>query len=93
MKENIGDSYLKKPEFAAHPSLTKFQLKVPIQRQVLRSDPSIITRVIQQTPRFVIFGSDGLWDHLTNEKAVDIVNSHPRNGIAKRLLDIIKVLS
>ncbi|KAG9134352.1 hypothetical protein Leryth_016232 [Lithospermum erythrorhizon] len=75
----IGDSYLKRPEFAAHPSLTKFQLKVPIQRPVLRSDPSIVTRVIQQTPRFVIFASDGLWDHLSNEQAVDI-------GIAKRLL-------
>ncbi|MFS8019818.1 putative [Pyruvate dehydrogenase (acetyl-transferring)]-phosphatase [Helianthus anomalus] len=29
--------------------------------------------------RFVIFASDGLWEHLSNQEAVDIVQNHPNN--------------
>ncbi|KAJ0540724.1 putative [Pyruvate dehydrogenase (acetyl-transferring)]-phosphatase [Helianthus annuus] len=32
--------------------------------------------------RFVIFASDGLWEHLSNQEAVDIVQNHPNNAKA-----------
>ncbi|KAI3715980.1 hypothetical protein L6452_22994 [Arctium lappa] len=34
----------------------------------------------------MIFASDGLWEHLSDEAAVDIVYKNPRAGIAKRLV-------
>ncbi|GKV25832.1 hypothetical protein SLEP1_g35215 [Rubroshorea leprosula] len=48
----------------------------------------MLTRVLQPSDRFVIFASDGLWDFLTKEQAVRIVNKHPHKAIAKRLIKI-----
>ncbi|KAG1326173.1 putative protein phosphatase 2C 42 [Cocos nucifera] len=55
--------------------------------QVSRSiDPSIISQHLQPSDSFIIFASDGLWEHLTNQQAVEIVNNHPHAGSAKRLI-------
>ncbi|KAG0460902.1 hypothetical protein HPP92_021199 [Vanilla planifolia] len=35
---------------------------------------------------FVIFASDGLWEHLGNQEAAEIVHMYPRSGIARRLI-------
>jgi pyruvate dehydrogenase phosphatase len=34
---------------------------------------------LQPHDQFLIFASDGLWEHLSNQEAVDIVQNHPRN--------------
>ncbi|RZC23396.1 putative protein phosphatase 2C 60 isoform B [Glycine soja] len=39
-----------------------------------------------QHDQFLIFASDGLWEHLSNQDAVDIVQNNPHNGIARRLI-------
>ncbi|KAJ1435928.1 PPM-type phosphatase domain [Sesbania bispinosa] len=36
--------------------------------------------------QFLIFASDGLWEQLSNQEAVDIVSNNPRNGIVRRLV-------
>ncbi|KAK4857104.1 hypothetical protein QYF36_024525 [Acer negundo] len=36
--------------------------------------------------KFLIFASDGLWEHLTNQEAAEIVYNNPRAGVAKRVL-------
>lgn len=36
------------------------------------------TRVLHPQDKFIIFASDGLWEHLTNQEAVEIVHSSPR---------------
>ncbi|KAK4725536.1 hypothetical protein R3W88_028315 [Solanum pinnatisectum] len=82
----LGDAYLKHQEFALGTNFPKFHLKVPITRPVVRADPEVSSRNLQAVDRFVIFASDGLWDLLTNEKAVEIVNTYPKKGIARRLL-------
>ncbi|KAI5671597.1 hypothetical protein M9H77_11961 [Catharanthus roseus] len=86
VSRSIGDAYLKKPEFSLDPSFPKFHLSEPLHRPVLRADPSICTRILQPNDKFLIFASDGLWEHLSNQEAVEIVYNNPRVGIARRLL-------
>ncbi|KAL3623792.1 hypothetical protein CASFOL_032608 [Castilleja foliolosa] len=86
VSRSIGDAYLKRPEFGLDSSFPRFHLPEPLRHPVLRSDPAIFTRDLQRNDKFVIFASDGLWEHLTNQDAVLIVNNNPRSGIAKRLV-------
>ncbi|KAF5805397.1 putative protein-serine/threonine phosphatase [Helianthus annuus] len=88
ISKSIGDVYLKKAEFNKAPLYAKFRLREPFQRPILSSDPSVSTHQLQPHDQFIIFASDGLWEHLTNQEAVDIVQNHPRNGIAKRLVKV-----
>ncbi|KAL8147219.1 putative protein phosphatase 2C 25 [Apium graveolens] len=86
VSRSIGDAYLKRPEFSLDPSFPRFHLPEPIHSPVLRSDPSICTRELQPNDKFLIFASDGLWEHMTNQEAAEIVHNNPRAGIASRLL-------
>ncbi|KAE8654864.1 putative protein phosphatase 2C 43 [Hibiscus syriacus] len=86
VSRSIGDAYLKRPEFSLDPSFPWFHLSEPIRRPVLTAEPSLCTRVLQPSDKFLIFASDGLWEHLTNQQAVEIVSSSPRAEIAKRLI-------
>ncbi|MFS7955009.1 putative protein-serine/threonine phosphatase [Helianthus anomalus] len=86
ISRSIGDVYLKKAEFNREPLYAKFRLRDPIRRPILTADPSISMHEIQPTDQFIIFASDGLWEHLSNQEAVDIVQNHPRKGIARRLV-------
>ncbi|PWA86608.1 hypothetical protein CTI12_AA139080 [Artemisia annua] len=36
--------------------------------------------------KFIVFASDGLWEHMTNQQIVKIVYRNPREGIARRLV-------
>ncbi|XP_011004839.1 PREDICTED: probable protein phosphatase 2C 68 [Populus euphratica] len=86
VSRSIGDAYLKRPEFSLDPSFPRFHLPEPIRRPVLTSEPSIYSRVLRPNDKFVIFASDGLWEHLTNQEAVEIVYNNPRAGSARRLV-------
>ncbi|XP_010452615.1 PREDICTED: probable protein phosphatase 2C 68 [Camelina sativa] len=86
VSKSIGDAYLKRPEFSLDPSFPRFHLAERLQRPVLSAEPSVYTRVLQTSDKFVIFASDGLWEHMTNQQAVDIVNKNPRPGIARKLV-------
>ncbi|MCI83350.1 putative protein phosphatase 2C 68, partial [Trifolium medium] len=39
----------------------------------------MLTRDIAETDKFLIFASDGLWELMTNDQAVQIVHKNPRN--------------
>ncbi|KAI0493633.1 hypothetical protein KFK09_023754 [Dendrobium nobile] len=86
VSRSIGDAYLKRPEFTVDSSLPRFRLSEPLRRAVLTAEPSIYTRVLNPQDKFVIFASDGLWEQLTNQEAVEIVHKFPRSGIARRLV-------
>ncbi|CAN6688158.1 unnamed protein product [Malus baccata var. baccata] len=86
ISRSIGDVYLKKAEFNREPLYSKFRLRDPIKRPILSADPAISVIQLQPHDQFIIFASDGLWEHLTNQEAVDIVQKHPRSGSAKRLV-------
>lgn len=86
VSRSIGDAYLKRPEFSLDPSFPRFHLSEPLCRPVLTAEPSVSSRTLQPMDKFLIFASDGLWEHLTNQKAVEIVHNSPRAGIARRLI-------
>ncbi|KAF8097187.1 hypothetical protein N665_0293s0037 [Sinapis alba] len=86
VSRSIGDAYLKRPEFSLDPSFPRFHLPERLQRPVLSAEPCVYTRVLQTSDKFVIFASDGLWEQMSNQQAVEIVNKHPRPGIARRLV-------
>ena len=79
VSRSIGDVYLKKAEFNKEPLYAKFRLRDPLKRPLLSSEPSISAHELQQHDQFLIFASDGLWEHLSNQDAVDIVQNHPRS--------------
>ncbi|GER25646.1 protein phosphatase 2C family protein [Striga asiatica] len=54
----------------------------------LISEPEITLRYITSRDQFVILATDGVWDVITNEEAVEIVYSTPeRSESAKRLVE------
>ncbi|RAL38574.1 unnamed protein product [Cuscuta campestris] len=86
ISRSIGDVYLKHPQFNTERINAKFRVPEPMDMPFLSATPSILIHPLDPNDSFLIFASDGLWEHLSNEKAVDIVNRHPRNGSAKRLI-------
>ncbi|CAH9104246.1 unnamed protein product [Cuscuta europaea] len=86
ISRSIGDLYLKHQRFNQEPISAKFRLSEPMNEPILSATPSILIHPLHPNDSFLIFASDGLWEHLSNEKAVDIVSRHPRNGSAKRLI-------
>ncbi|KAL6959898.1 [pyruvate dehydrogenase (acetyl-transferring)]-phosphatase [Sarracenia purpurea var. burkii] len=86
VSRSIGDAYLKKAEFNREPLYSKFRLRKPFQRPILSAEPSISVHELQPHDQFLIFASDGLWEHLSNQEAVDIVQNHPHSGSARRLV-------
>ncbi|EOA30776.1 hypothetical protein CARUB_v10013921mg [Capsella rubella] len=86
VSRSIGDAYLKKAEFNREPLLAKFRVPEVFHKPILRAEPTVTVHKIHPEDQFLIFASDGLWEHLTNQEAVDIVNTYPRNGIAKKLI-------
>ncbi|CAH9110079.1 unnamed protein product [Cuscuta epithymum] len=85
---SIGDAYLKRQEFALGPEHPRFHLGEALTRPILRSDPTVFKRQLTPDDKFVIFASDGLWEHLTGQRAAEIVHASPRPGIARRLIRI-----
>ncbi|KAF8410169.1 hypothetical protein HHK36_002691 [Tetracentron sinense] len=86
VSRSIGDIYLKKPEFNRDPLFQQFGFPVPLKRAVMTAEPSIQIRKLKPQDLFLIFASDGLWEQLSDEAAVEIVFKNPRAGIAKRLV-------
>ena len=56
----------------------KFRLPEDVVMPILSATPTILTHAIQPSDSFLIFASDGLWEHLSNEEAVEIVHTNPR---------------
>lgn len=86
VSRSIGDVYLKKPEFCRDPLFQQVVCPIPLKRPVMTAEPTIQVRRLRPNDMFLIFASDGLWEQLNDEDAVEIVFKNPRAGIAKRLV-------
>lgn len=94
VSRSIGDAYLKRAEFNREPLLAKFRLREPFHKPILKAEPSIFVQKLYPEDQFLIFASDGLWEHLSNQEAVDIVNNCPRNvGFPFKILNISVFMS
>lgn len=78
VSRSIGDVYLKKPDFYRDLGFQQFGNPIPLKRPVMTAEPSIIIRELESQDLFLIFASDGLWEQLSDEAAVQIVFKHPR---------------
>jgi pyruvate dehydrogenase phosphatase len=90
VSRSIGDAYLKSPDF---PLQYEPPVPPPFTRGVLSAEPEIVTRDIADTDKFVIFASDGLWEHVSNEEACEIVHRNPRHVSIYLYLYLCLVLS
>ncbi|KAH8497204.1 hypothetical protein H0E87_019771 [Populus deltoides] len=79
VSRSIGDAYLKRAEYNREPLLAKFRLPEPFNTPILKAEPTILVQKLYPEDQFLIFASDGLWEHLSNQEAVDFVHSCPRN--------------
>jgi serine/threonine protein phosphatase PrpC len=70
--------YLKRPDFYRDPIFRQFANPIPLKRPVMTAEPSVIIRELESDDLFLIFASDGLWEQLSDEAAVDIVFKSPR---------------
>lgn len=52
----------------------------------MSADPAISVHELQPHDQFLILASDGLWEHLSNQEAVDIVQNSSHKGSARRLV-------
>ncbi|KAI4352940.1 hypothetical protein L6164_007144 [Bauhinia variegata] len=86
VSRSIGDAYLKKAEFNREPLLPKFRLPQPFEKPILLAEPTISVHKICLENQFLIFASDGLWEHLSNQEVVEMIHSCPRYGIARKLI-------
>ncbi|VVA12335.1 PREDICTED: probable phosphatase 2C [Prunus dulcis] len=86
VSRSIGDAYLKRQEFNKEPLLAKFRLSEPFHKPILKAEPTILVQKLYPEDQFLVFASDGLWEQLSSQEAVDIVQNYPRNGIARKLV-------
>ncbi|KAL8097033.1 hypothetical protein AgCh_030210 [Apium graveolens] len=86
VSRSIGDAYMKYEQYNREPLAKKFRLPEPMNMPILSATPSILSHPLHPNDSFLIFASDGLWEHLSNEKAVEIVQNNPHAGSAKMLV-------
>ncbi|XP_018450233.1 probable protein phosphatase 2C 64 isoform X2 [Raphanus sativus] len=79
VSRSIGDVYLKRSEFNKEPLYAKFRLRAPFSRPLLSAEPSVTVHRLEEEDKFIICASDGLWEHMSNQEAVEMVQNHPRN--------------
>ncbi|CAI5516671.1 unnamed protein product [Closterium sp. Naga37s-1] len=63
----------------------------PLTTPALICQPSVLVKPLTEKDRFVVFGSDGLWENVSNEETVELVSKFPRLGIARRLVKLAMV--
>ncbi|KAH7306334.1 hypothetical protein KP509_22G007100 [Ceratopteris richardii] len=86
ISRSIGDAYLKNPQYSKGIQFPRLGPSFSLERPVLSAEPSLHERILSSDDQFLIFASDGLWEHITDQEAVDIVHKCSRNGIARRLV-------
>lgn len=83
---SFGDFYLKLQEFQTPPLLARFLLPSPLPGPLLTCEPTLEERMLGRADRFLILASDGLWEQLGNQEAVNVVAGGDREGAAARLV-------
>ncbi|CAI5946804.1 unnamed protein product [Closterium sp. NIES-65] len=82
----FGDLYLKSTDFNREPLVSRFRVPEPFNPPLISADPSVAVRVFSPHDSFVIVASDGLFEFLSNQEAVNIVASSPRKDVARQLI-------
>ncbi|GMF10154.1 unnamed protein product [Phytophthora lilii] len=81
----FGDFSLKHPEFNGPPYVNGDRsagrhFSAPYTPPYITAIPEVKSHKLQEGDKFLIIGSDGLWDYLSNEEAVKVVNGQASCG-------------
>ncbi|KAI9915265.1 hypothetical protein PsorP6_008144 [Peronosclerospora sorghi] len=81
----LGDFSLKHPEFNGPPYINGDRtagrhFAAPYTPPYITATPEIKPHKLEEGDNFLIIGSDGLWDYLSNEEAVEIVHEQALCG-------------
>ncbi|KAG1710859.1 hypothetical protein DVH05_013582 [Phytophthora capsici] len=81
----FGDFSLKHPEFNGPPYKNGDRsagrhFSAPYTPPYITAIPEVKSHKLTEGDKFLIIGSDGLWDYLSNEEAVEIVNGQASCG-------------
>ncbi|KAJ8569470.1 hypothetical protein ON010_g5790 [Phytophthora cinnamomi] len=81
----FGDFSLKHPEFNGPPYVNGDRsagrhFAAPFTPPYITAIPEVKSHKLQEGDKFLIIGSDGLWDYLSNEEAVEVVNGQASCG-------------
>lgn len=55
-------------------------------RPYVSSKPEVVDRRLGPNDKVIILGSDGVWDHVSSQEAVDIAGRVPNPGMAARMI-------
>jgi pyruvate dehydrogenase phosphatase len=80
----LGDAYLKYPEFNQPGTHRGRHIVEPYTPPYVKSTPDIHHVKLGTNDRFVVLASDGLWDFLSDEDAVAVVEQCLRDGTADK---------
>ncbi|GAQ77789.1 probable ammonium transporter [Klebsormidium nitens] len=83
---SFGDCYMKLLEFNSAPLFPRFRCPAPYHPPYVTARPSVTVRQLQPSDRFLILASDGLWNYLGSQDAVDIVQKNVRGDVARLLV-------
>lgn len=91
----LGDLYLKYAEFNAPPDSHRSRgrhIKQPYTPPYVQTTPDVFIVDIDKRDKFVILASDGVWDFISPDEAVDVVQQHrdatsAANAIVERALE------
>ncbi|XP_020981549.1 probable protein phosphatase 2C 43 [Arachis duranensis] len=90
VKGKLRNTYLKNDDCAVQaPDLVRFHIPRPMRRPYLIAEvqsPTQIGRLLSRPAKIVIIASNGLWDFLSNEEATIIIQTHPKEEIARILI-------
>ena len=97
MSRSIGDVYLKKPQLNKDLCFSHGGVAISFKKPVLSAEPSLHEKVLTVEDRFLIFASDGLWEQVTDQEAVEIVHKGSRDvrifSLTYFVIDIIDLLA
>ncbi|KAH7435423.1 hypothetical protein KP509_06G064400 [Ceratopteris richardii] len=88
VSRSIGDLYLKRLVFNREPFHSRNGTPITLTKPVLSAEPAVHERFLVTEDQFLIFASDGLWEHITDQEACKFVQANPQTGIAKKLVKI-----
>ncbi len=79
---SLGDAYLKYSEFNGHPDgMSGRYMPPPYTPPYITAEPEVARHVLDSRDQFLLMASDGLWDYVSNDEALEVASGVLRRGL------------